>query len=535
MAEQTDRKERMDKLTEMLENGVKEVFSDGRYAEWLKTMSQFHHYSFRNQMLIHLQKPEATYVAGFNKWKSLGRSINKGEHGIQILAPAPYKRTVTVTHDENGIPLPEPREQEITCMAFKPAFVFDISQTNGRELPELAQLLEGEVKDFDIIFKALKLHSPYPISFEPIEGGANGYCSHLEQKIVIREGVSQEQAVKTAVHEIAHGIMHTPDKERDRRAFEVQAESVAYIVCRHLGIDTSQYSFGYVAGWAADQDLKVLQNSLVDIQQAADELITHLDPEIERQRELTMTKDEQLFPDKMFLLKERPVTQAAELTMNSDALAKQMARNGFEQMESKGRLSDFLVFRDTEINDFLTFYDWNMVAKFASEHKTVTADSRDIRVEGLTGSWQTVDSLKVCGREYFMLQHEQHGESFPNVIVDSKGYPMTGLTLEGWDELRENIKSLDANWNHETNDLESVDYRDSLTPGERKLAMIWDEKYDKGIQNVCEDILRAESESEIPEPQPKRIADRLKEKKAECERINASRTAPERMNRNITR
>lgn len=221
--------------------------------------------------------------------------------------------------------------------------------------------------------------------------------------------------------------------------------------------------------------------------------------------------------------------------MNSDALAKQMAQNGFEQMESKGRLSDFLVFRDTEINDFLTFYDWNMVTKFASEHKTVTAESRDIRVEGLTGSWQAVDSLEVCGREYFMLQHEQHGESFPNVIVDNKGYPMTGLTLEGWDELRENIQSLDENWGHETNDLESVDYRDSLTPGERRLAMIWDEKYDRGIQNVCEDILRAESGRESPEPQPKRIADRLKEKKAECERINAMRSASERTNRDITR
>lgn len=547
MAEATDRKKQMDELVAKLESGVKEVFESGRYTEWLNIMAKFHNYSWRNTILIKMQRPDATRVAGFNNWKELGRSVNKGEHGIQIFAPAPYKRTIEVTNDEHGDPLPEPQQKEIEKLVFKPTYVFDISQTNGRELPELANRLTGEVKDYDVIFAALKEIAPYPISFEPIEGGANGYCSHREQKIVIREGVSQEQAVKTAIHEIAHGIMHTPDKERDPVMEEVQAESVAYIVCQHLGVDSSQYTFGYVAGWASDKELKVLQNSLADIQVTANKLIQSLEPEIQHQRELAKAKalkGPEMLPTEILLQKSVPVPPAAELSMSNDALAKQMAQNGFKQMESKGQLSDFLVFRDKEINDFLTFYDWKMVAKFASEHRTVTADSRDIRVEGLTGSWRAIDSIEIYGREYFMLQHEQHGSAYPNVIVDNKGYPMTGLTLDGWQKFRENIESLYENWGMQTNEPESYEYLEDCYPGEQRLAQIWDEGYEQGMARMAKEILEIEKrikeraaveDKQVKEPPKRNISDRLADAKKECDRINAGRQVSERNDRDILR
>ncbi len=260
-------------LTDQLKEGVQAVFSSGKYAEYLNTLSRFHRYSFRNSMLIYLQNPDATRVAGFNAWKTLGRSINKGEKGLQILAPSPYKITIDATHDENGDLLPEPVKKQVQRMAFKVTYVFDVSQTSGKELPELAHRLTGDVGEYEHLMSALQKISPYPVSFEPIEGSANGYCSHRRQCIVIREGVSQEQAIKTTVHEIAHALLHKPDIERDSQAFEVQAESVAYIVCQHFGIDSSQYSFGYVAGWSGSVQLEVLEQSLTVIQNGAAQII----------------------------------------------------------------------------------------------------------------------------------------------------------------------------------------------------------------------------------------------------------------------
>lgn len=549
MAERPDRRQQIAEISQMLTDGVKEVFSSGRYAEWLNTMAKFHSYSARNQMLIFLQNPNASYVAGFNKWKELGRSVDKGEHGIRILAPAPYKTKELLTHDENGELLKTPREIDVTRMAFKPAYVFDISQTHGRELPELAHRLEGEVQDFESIFKAIEAFSPYPISFEQIGNGANGYCDHSGKRIVIREGLSQEQMVKTAIHELAHSIMHTPDVKRDRTLFEVQAESAAYIVCRHFGIDTSQYSFGYVAGWAQDKELKLLTDSLVDIQAIANELISFLEPEIERQQELALERKEQrLFSDELLRLKQKPVSEAAELSMSQEKIKEQLEKSGFEQMESKGRFSDYLLFRDKEINEFIGFYDWQMAAKFASEHRVVSAESKDIRVEGISGSWRVAETKEIHGRQYFMLENEQHGKVYPNIIVDDKGFAMTGLTFDGWKELHKEIFSLDANWSMESNDMSSLDYRDVLHDGRLRLVQLWDEQYNSGIENVCEDILKAAKKEtmqpldkntdiaqKLKEPPKKSISKRLAEKKIECERINSGRASPEKNDRDISR
>lgn len=270
-------------LTNQLKEGVQAVFSSGKYAEYLNTLSRFHRYSFRNSMLIYLQNPDATRVAGFNAWKTLGRGINKGEKGLQILAPSPYKITIDATHDENGNLLPEPVKKQVQRMAFKVTHVFDISQTSGKELPELAHRLTGQVGEYERLMAALQKISPYPISFEKIaRAGTNGYCDYEAQRIVIREGVSQEQAIKTTVHEIAHALLHS-DKtgpERDRQAFEVQAESVAYVVCQHFGIDSSQYSFGYVASWSGSVQLEVLEQSLTVIQNGAAQIIESTEIEL---------------------------------------------------------------------------------------------------------------------------------------------------------------------------------------------------------------------------------------------------------------
>ena len=280
MNDNTSQADKVKAITDQLKEGVQDVFSSGRYAEYLRTLSRFHRYSFRNSLLIYLQNPDATRVAGFNAWKTLGRNINKGEKGLQILAPSPYKITIDATHDENGNLLPEPVKKQVQRMAFKVTYVFDISQTSGKELPELAHRLTGDVGEYERLMAALQKISPYPISFEPIEGSANGYCSYQKQRIVIREDVSQEQAIKTTVHEIAHALLHKPDIERDSQAFDVQAESVAYIVCQHFGIDSSQYSFGYVAGWSGSVQLEVLEQSLTVIQNGAAQIIESTEIEL---------------------------------------------------------------------------------------------------------------------------------------------------------------------------------------------------------------------------------------------------------------
>lgn len=314
----TDKREQLQQLTEQLQRGVQEVFSSGKFADYLNTMSRFHTYSFRNTMAIYMQNPNATRVAGFNTWKRLGRSVNKGEKGLQILAPTPYKRKIEETHDKYGNMLPEPKISEIEVISFKLSYVFDVSQTNSRELPEIAHRLTGEVGEYDILMNALREISPYPISFEPIErASANGYCDYTNERIVICEGLSQEQTVKTAIHEIAHGMMHTPqaDETRDKRAQEIQAESVAYIVCQRLGVDSSEYSFGYVAGWAADKDLKALEGSLDAIRNGAKQIICTLEPEMERQRELIQNREASYQLENGSLLYLQPSEQGYDYTV----------------------------------------------------------------------------------------------------------------------------------------------------------------------------------------------------------------------------
>ena len=301
--------EKLKEVTDRLEQGITELFDSERYREYLRVMSKFHNYSFNNTLLIAIQKPDASLVAGFSAWKNnFGRNVIKGQKGIKIIAPSPYKvkqemkkidpHTQQPIIGKDGKPVTE--EKEITIPAYKVVSVFDVSQTEGKELPDIAvDELTGDVERYRDFFAALEKTSPVPIGFEQIPGSSHGYY-HLEDKrIAIQEGMSELQTLKTAIHEIAHAKLHdidlnAPENEQqprvDRRTREVEAESVAYTVCQHYGLDTSDYSFGYVAGWSSGRELSELKNSLETIRSAAAEIINSID---ETLAELSKAQDKE--------------------------------------------------------------------------------------------------------------------------------------------------------------------------------------------------------------------------------------------------
>ena len=313
--------ERMKEITDRLETGIQELFESERYKAYLTTMSKFHSYSFNNTLLIAMQGGQL--VAGYNKWRDdFHRNVKKGEKAIKILAPAPFKAKKEVQKlDAQGRPVmgkegkPVTEVQEIQVPAFKIVSVFDVSQTEGEPLPSIGvEELTGSVERYGEFFKALEQTSPVPIGFEDIPGGSHGYYHLTEKRIAIQEGMSELQTLKTAIHEIAHSKLHAIDPEApaieqadrpDSRTREVQAESVAYAVCQHYGLDTSDYSFGYVAGWSSGKDLKELKASLETIRATAHELITTIDGHLaqlqkERQAQQEQQVAEQPDPDSVF-------------------------------------------------------------------------------------------------------------------------------------------------------------------------------------------------------------------------------------------
>lgn len=285
-------------ITDKLEQGIKELFESERFKEYLRTMSKFYNYSFNNTLLIAMQKPEATYVAGYTSWqRNFDRQVMKGEKGIKILAPAPYK---TQEEREKVDPVTQKpvigadgkavtETVEVLRPAFKVVSVFDVSQTDGKELPDIiVDELKGTVENYEAFFDALRQESPVPISFEDIPGGAKGFFSPVESCIAIQEGMSEIQTVKTAIHEIAHAKLHAvkpdekavPEDKKDRHTKEVEAESVAYTVCQRYGIETSDYSFGYIAGWSSGKETKELKSSLDTIRKTAAEMIEGIDAKL---------------------------------------------------------------------------------------------------------------------------------------------------------------------------------------------------------------------------------------------------------------
>lgn len=275
-------------LISKLESGIQDLYSSEKYINYLKTMSKFHNYSINNSLLIAIQNPTATNVAGFNTWKNIfKRTVNKGEKGIKILAPTPYKiklekqKIDPETHkpmtDKSGNPITETVEVIKPC--FKVVNVFDVLQTSGEPLPTLANELKADVENFENFYNSLKKVAPFPINEKVITSGANGYCDIVNKEIAIRTGMSEAQTIKTCTHEIAHSILHANYEEMDKDSHtrEVEAESVAFVVSNYFGIETSDYSFGYIAGWSSDKELKELKSSLDTIQKTANKLITDIE------------------------------------------------------------------------------------------------------------------------------------------------------------------------------------------------------------------------------------------------------------------
>lgn len=291
-----DPRERVNEIVKKLEENVKAVFDSEKYKAYLNTMSKFHNYSINNVFLIAMQCPTATMVAGYNAWKSkFGRHVMENEKGIKILAPAPYKRIIEEKQlDSDGKPKLDSKGKEIVekteihSIGFKVTTVFDVSQTEGKEIPSLGvDMLTGDVAEYEKLFSILKEISPVPIEFEDITSSANGYFNSAENRIAVKKDMSELQTLKTTIHEIAHAKLHAIPEGGDRsglpdrRTKEVQAESVAYTVCQNLGLDTADYSFGYVAGWSSDKETKELKNSLEVIRSTSAEIINDINEKYE--------------------------------------------------------------------------------------------------------------------------------------------------------------------------------------------------------------------------------------------------------------
>lgn len=285
----------MDSIMQSLESGVEELFTSNRYQEFLKTMAKFHNYSFNNTMLIAMQRPDATLVTSYKNWQSMGRQVMKGEKGITIIAPAPYKKMKEKeVLDENQRPImgtdgkPKTEQVEVTVPHFKAVTVFDIAQTSGEPIQILApELLTAAVQVFDSFMQAIQKISPVPIRFDEIDGNANGYYHNADKEIVIKKGLSESQTLKTAIHETAHAKLHDKEimeslgVEKDRLTKEVEAESVAYCVCSSFGLDTSDYSFPYIAGWSSSREMKEMKASMDVIRKTAGEMIDQLTEQLE--------------------------------------------------------------------------------------------------------------------------------------------------------------------------------------------------------------------------------------------------------------
>ena len=324
MADKPTNRERLQQITAGIEQGIKELFESEKYIRYLSVMSRFHRYSVNNTMLIYMQKPDATLVAGYNKWKNqFERHVKKGEYGITIIAPTPFKKKIEEQKldpdtkapmlDAEGKVIMEEREVEIPM--FRPVKVFDVSQTDGKPLPELAPSLSGNVQNYEAFMEALRRSAPVPLSVEPMAANMDGYFSPDQQRIAIRAGMSEVQTVSAAVHEIAHSKLHNyakvqkeaarasdkePPKKKDRNTEEVEAESISYAVCQYFGIQTGENSFGYIATWSQDKTLPELRASLETINKAAGELIADIDrhyKEICKERGIDLTaQPEQAMP-----------------------------------------------------------------------------------------------------------------------------------------------------------------------------------------------------------------------------------------------
>lgn len=390
----------MNSILKSLETGVENIFTGDKYAQYLQTMSKFHRYSFNNTLLIAMQRPDATLVTGYRNWQSMGRQVKKGEKGITILAPAPIKRKrEQEILDQNHKPLldadgkPRTEEVEVVIPRFKPTTVFDISQTDGEPIETLApEELTEAVADYDLFMEAITAVSPVPIRFDEIAGEAKGYYHSVDKEIVIQKGMSDSQTIKTAIHETGHARLHDKDLmaeqgiEKDRLTKEVEAESVAYCVCSAFGVDTSEYSFPYIAGWSSNRDMKELKASMDIIRKTAGEMIDELSDNLQ-----------ELFAEKKQLLES---VQKQKLIPAMEA-----AGYHFDELESTDGNLRFLPDGTHEIGGVMISDSWNDVKEWLEGVVLEDPDTAE-RVERVMHPERyekTSEELMFAGEERYAL------------------------------------------------------------------------------------------------------------------------------------
>lgn len=395
----------MNSILKSLETGVENIFTGDKYAQYLQTMSKFHRYSFNNTLLIAMQRPDATLVTGYRNWQTMGRQVKKGEKGITILAPAPIKRKrEQEIRDQNNKPLldgngkPKTEEVEVVIPRFKPTTVFDISQTDGEPIETLApEELTEAVADYELFMKAITEISPVPIRFDEIEGEAKGYYHSVDKEIVIQKGMSDSQTIKTAIHETGHARLHDKDLmaeqgiEKDRLTKEVEAESVAYCVCSAFGVDTSEYSFPYIAGWSSGRDMKELKTSMDTIRKTAGEMIDELSEKLQ-----------ELFTEKKQLLESE---QKEKLIPAMEA-----AGYHFDELESSDGNLRFLSDGIHEISGAWIADSWNDVQEWLEGVVLEDSDTAE-RVERVLHPERfekTSEELMFDGEERFAIYQIDH-------------------------------------------------------------------------------------------------------------------------------
>ena len=428
-------KDRLKEITDSLEQGVKDLFSSGKYAEYLRMMSNFHNYSFNNVLLIHSQKPDATLVAGFNKWKDkFSRYVKKGEKGIQIIAPVVYKRKVEEikTDPDTGAPILDKdgnaiiEEKEIQAARFKVVSVFDVSQTDGKPLPQLADELKGDVSHFDEFVEALKRSSPVPVEIKSMRENMDGYFSTTDQKIAIREGMSEVQTVCALVHEIAHSKLHNTEilneieeNPKNNRTQEVEAESISYAVCQYYGIETAENSFGYIATWSKDKELSELKSSLETISKTSNELINDIDRnfrEICKERGIDLTKEEQTAEEPVIDEPAEPVKEEAEQTVE-------------ENISTPSEVEE--TSEDKDLPDLtLTVKDMN--------------DSGYLKEDMLPISKERATEFMEQDITVYALHSDNTEEMLFDVSeIEEQSGNMFGVAREDWEEVKESVHSHD--------------------------------------------------------------------------------------------
>ena len=407
----------MDSIMQSLESGVEELFTSNRYQEFLKTMAKFHNYSFNNTMLIAMQRPDATLVTSYKNWQSMGRQVMKGEKGITIIAPAPYKKMKEKeVLDENQRPImgtdgkPKTEQVEVTVPHFKAVTVFDIAQTSGEPIQTLApELLTAAVQDFDSFMQAIQKISPVPIRFDEIDGNANGYYHNADKEIVIKKGLSESQTLKTAIHETAHAKLHDREimeslgVEKDRLTKEVEAESVAYCVCSSFDLDTSDYSFPYIAGWSSSREMKEMKASMDVIRKTAGEMIDQLTEELE------------------IILEEK---QKTELHEKYGILVDALEAAGYRYDYRESEPGHIVLAPDGthEIAGYLQFESWGDIQNWLED--TIT-EGTDIS--------ERVDALEAAGYRYDYRESEPgHIVLAPDGTHEIAGY----LQFESWGDIQ---------------------------------------------------------------------------------------------------